>query len=88
MVPPPPKCPLPKRPTAKDLLGRTFHDDDHFGSNGEVEFEGGEFIVQSVVTGGKFVMCVRKDGRDDSKSEKYQCNAVKEMVQEWEAKTD
>ena len=52
VVPPPPKGPLPRRPAAKDLLGRTFYDEDHFGYDGEVEFEGGEFVAQRLMTGG------------------------------------
>ena len=39
--PEPPTHPLKKRPGAKDLVGRTFRDENHYDSNGNIEFRGG-----------------------------------------------
>ena len=79
--PEPPTHPLKKRPGTKDLVGRTFRDENHYDSNGNIEFEGGEFVVVSVVTGG-YVWVVRKD--NPVVREKYKWMAVKEMVVDYE----
>ena len=81
-MPPKPVKPLPRRPSAKDLLGRTFYDEDHYDDDGNVEFEGGHFVVVSIKTGG-YVMCVREDN-PTGKPEKYLVPSVKDMVRDYE----
>ena len=64
------------------MIGRTFYEDCEFGYDGEIEFEGGEFVVDSIDTGG-WVMCKRKDTPSESIIRRW--NQVKERVLEFES---
>ena len=63
-LPPTPTCPLPERPSKKDLIGRSFYDDGDFDYDGNATYQPGEFVVKSIKTGG-YLICVRVDDRSD-----------------------
>ena len=81
MWPQRPDKPLPKRPSAKHFIGRTFYDAGTYDDDGAASYEPGEFVVDCEKTGGYF-MCIRKD--DFSDRQKYKMKDVKEMVIEYE----
>ena len=81
-LPPQPRCPLPKRPSTKDLVGRSFWDEGDFDYNGKATYEPGEFVVKSIKTGG-YLMCVRVEDRSDI--QKYKLADVRELVMEYDA---